>query len=50
MKAVIWADVVQMCIILLGCVVLVIMGSVRAGGMTKVAKAAREGGRIIFDE
>lgn len=50
MKAVIWADVVQMVIIMIGCLVLVIMGSLKAGGIKKVFNIADDGGRLIFDE
>ncbi len=49
MKAVIWADVVQMIIIMLGCVILVIAGAIKIGGMGIVSHRAEEGGRVIFN-
>ena len=46
----IWTDVVQMILILLGTMVLLIKGSIDAGGPTYVWKTAVAGGRINFDE
>ncbi len=50
MKAVIWTDVVQMIIILVGLIILIIKGSVDAGGATYVWNKSLEGGRVDFSK
>jgi len=50
MKAVIWADVVQMIIIMICSLVLVILGCNAAGGYVNVLHIAKENGRLILDD
>ena len=46
MKAVIWADTIQMGIMVAGMTAVVIQGSLRVGGITNVFRIAARGGRI----
>ena len=50
MKAVLWADTVQMFIIYAGMLALLIKGSTVLGGFDKAWIIAEEGKRIVFDE
>ncbi|CAH1797654.1 unnamed protein product [Owenia fusiformis] len=50
MKAVLWADSLQLCLILCGSLALVIQGSINLGGIDKVFNIATDHGRIEFDE
>ncbi|CAH1797661.1 unnamed protein product [Owenia fusiformis] len=50
MKAVVWADVLQLSLIFCGCLAIVIQGSIRLGGIGRVFEIANEFGRIQFDE
>ena len=50
MKAVLWTDAIQMVIFLVGLIVIVIVGTVKAGGSTAVWRAASEDGRLDFVE
>ena len=49
-KAVVWTDAVQMCILLVGLTALAVMGCVRAGGGEAVWRIAVDTGRINYDE
>ena len=48
MKAVLWADSVQMLIMVAGQLAVVIQGSIRVGGMGKIWQIASAGGRTNF--
>ncbi|XP_059804250.1 sodium-coupled monocarboxylate transporter 1-like [Hypanus sabinus] len=49
-KAVVWTDVFQICIMLAGLLALMIQGLIHSGGFGKVWKIAEEGGRLnLFD-
>ncbi|CAH1797660.1 unnamed protein product, partial [Owenia fusiformis] len=50
MKAVLWADSLQLCLILCGSLALIIQGSVNLGGLGRVFEIAAEHDRIQFDE
>ena len=50
MKAVIWNDVVQVLVMLGGLIAVVIVGSQRVGGFTKVWNILEKGGRLKFIE
>lgn len=50
MKAVIWTDTLQMCIMMIGILVLTIMGGVEVGSASEIWKIADEGGRINFNK
>lgn len=50
MKAVIWTDVFQMCVMLSGFVATYIHGTVLVGGPQTVLDIARNGSRINFYE
>ncbi|XP_022673443.1 sodium-coupled monocarboxylate transporter 1-like isoform X1 [Varroa destructor] len=47
-KAVVWTDVMQMSIAVLGMVALSIVGIIKAGGLSEVFRIANEGGRLQF--
>ncbi|XP_067914628.1 sodium-coupled monocarboxylate transporter 1-like isoform X2 [Heterodontus francisci] len=47
-KAVVWTDVFQICIMLAGLLALLIQGLIHAGGFEKVWRIAERGGRINF--
>ncbi|XP_028967519.1 sodium-coupled monocarboxylate transporter 2 [Galendromus occidentalis] len=47
-KAVVWTDVIQMSIAVLGMVALSVTGIVKAGGLEEVFAKAQQGGRIQF--
>ena len=49
MKAVLWADTVQMTLIFVGMLVLVIMGTETLGGIGNVWETAKENGRLDID-
>ncbi|XP_020796128.2 sodium-coupled monocarboxylate transporter 1 [Boleophthalmus pectinirostris] len=50
LKAVIWTDVLQMVVMLVGFVAVIARGAVLRGGLTQVFEDAREGGRLkTFD-
>ncbi|XP_038057834.1 sodium-coupled monocarboxylate transporter 1-like [Patiria miniata] len=48
MKAVLWTDVFQMCVMMAGFLAIIIEGSLRLGGFQQVWKIAEEGERIDF--
>ncbi|XP_022088056.1 sodium-coupled monocarboxylate transporter 1-like [Acanthaster planci] len=48
MKAVLWTDAFQMCVMMAGFLAVIIEGSLRLGGFIQVWKIAEEGGRIDF--
>ena len=50
MRAVIWADTVQMGVMVAGMTAVVIQGSLRLGGITNVFRIAAKGGRINFKQ
>ena len=50
MKAVLWADTIQMSIMVAGQLAVVIQGSIKVGGFSKVWQIAEEGGRINFNK
>ena len=50
MKGVIWSDVFQTFVIVVGLIVVVIIGSNEVGGIKKVFEIANEGGRMDFFE
>lgn len=50
MKAVVWTDTLQMCIIFAGLITLIVEGSKVIGGFSKAWDIADKGGRIKFDE
>lgn len=50
MKAVIWTDVFQTCVMLLGFLAIYIYGTILVGGPGKVLEIANNGSRINFDE
>ncbi|XP_051888968.1 sodium-coupled monocarboxylate transporter 1-like [Pristis pectinata] len=47
-KAVVWTDVFQICIMAAGLLAVLIQGLIRIGGIEKVWKIAEEGGRLNF--
>ncbi|XP_047439863.1 sodium-coupled monocarboxylate transporter 1 [Mugil cephalus] len=50
LKAVIWTDVIQMVIMLVGFVAVIARGAVLQGGLTKIWEDAEKGGRLsVFD-
>ena len=50
MKAVIWTDTIQLCVMTCGIIAIVIQGSLQVGGLGEVMRIAHEGGRINFKE
>ncbi|XP_038057833.1 sodium-coupled monocarboxylate transporter 2-like isoform X2 [Patiria miniata] len=48
MKAVLWTDVFQMCVMMAGFLAIIIAGSMRLGGLGAVWQIAEDGGRIDF--
>ncbi|CAF3645713.1 unnamed protein product [Rotaria socialis] len=48
MKAVIWTDVVQTCVMFIGIILSIIFGFIDVGGISKVFRIANEGHRINF--
>ena len=50
MKAVLWADTLQMLVMFAGQIALVVQGCIVVGGISKVFETAIEGGRINFAE
>ena len=50
MKAVLWTDVFQVCIMFAGFLAVIIEGCRRLGGMKAMWKICEEGGRIDFWE
>lgn len=50
MKAVIWTDVFQTCVMLLGFLAIYIHGTILVGGPGKVLEIANNGSRFNFDE
>ena len=46
LKAVIWTDVLQMVIMLIGFVAVIARGAVLQGGLGKIWEDARDGGRL----
>lgn len=50
MKAVVWTDVFQVIVMLLGFIVTFTHGTILAGGPAKVLKIANNGSRINFNE
>ena len=50
MKAVLWTDVFQVCVMVIGFIAMIIGVSVHLGGLDKAWKVADEGGRIDFFE
>ena len=49
MKAVIWTDVLQALVILVGLLATIIQGFIAVGGVKKTFAIASKGGRIMFD-
>ncbi|XP_072049182.1 sodium-coupled monocarboxylate transporter 1-like [Amphiura filiformis] len=47
-KAVIWTDVFQLTVMVAGFLMIIVKGSINAGGLTEVWRRAEEGGRIDF--
>lgn len=50
MKAVLWTDVFQVAIMMIGLLATLIEGCIRAGGFNNAWEHARESGRIVFDD
>lgn len=50
MKAVIWTDVFQMCVMLSGFIAIYVHGTALVGGPEMVLEIARNGSRINFNE
>ena len=48
LKAVVWTDVFQVCVMWVGFIAILIRGSYLVGGFSKVWSTAYEGGRIDF--
>ena len=48
MKAVLWADTLQMIIMVGGLIAVLVQGCIKAGGVSKVWEIAEKGGRINF--
>ena len=48
MKAVMWTDVFQICMMIGGLLFILIKGSLAMGGMANVWEIAQDGGRIEF--
>ncbi len=48
MKAVLWADTLQMAIMMAGQIAIVVQGCIQVGGVYKVWEIAEKGGRINF--
>ena len=48
MKAVLWADTLQCAIMVAGQLAIVIQGSIRVGGLSRVWQIAEKGGRLNF--
>ncbi|XP_071090688.1 sodium-dependent multivitamin transporter-like [Haliotis cracherodii] len=49
-KSVVWTDVFQSMIMLGGMLTAIVLGIMKAGGVTTVARVALDGGRLQFDE
>lgn len=49
-KAVIWTDVLQCLLMILGLVMVVVQGSIEAGGILEPWRIANENGRVVFTE
>ncbi|XP_078385205.1 sodium-coupled monocarboxylate transporter 1-like [Cetorhinus maximus] len=47
-KAVVWTDVLQICVMLAGLLALLIQGLIQVGGFEKVWRIAKHGGRLNF--
>ncbi|XP_043571030.1 sodium-coupled monocarboxylate transporter 1-like [Chiloscyllium plagiosum] len=47
-KAVVWTDVLQICVMLAGLLALLIQGLIQVGGIAKVWRTAEHGGRLNF--
>lgn len=47
-KAVVWTDVFQLCVMLIGLLTVLIQGSIHIGGLEKVWNIAENGGRLNF--
>uniref|UniRef100_UPI00398E5E07 sodium-coupled monocarboxylate transporter 1-like isoform X1 n=2 Tax=Pristiophorus japonicus TaxID=55135 RepID=UPI00398E5E07 len=47
-KAVVWTDVFQLCIMVIGLLTVLIQGSIHVGGLGKIWNIAENGGRINF--
>jgi Sodium:solute symporter family. len=50
LKAVIWIDFLQTVVIIISCIVIIIVGVVKAGGVGNVWHKSSEGGRILIFE
>ena len=50
MKAVLWTDVFQMCVMMAGFLAVIIQGSILLGGFKKAWEIADNGGRIDFQK
>ena len=50
MKAVVWADTIQLMIMVAGQLAILIQVTINQGGMTQIFNIAEEGGRINFRE
>ncbi|XP_076445209.1 sodium-coupled monocarboxylate transporter 1-like [Babylonia areolata] len=50
MKAVLWTDCFQVCMMMAGLLAVIIRGSMRVGGFAAAWEAMEEGNRVIFDD
>ena len=50
MKAVLWADTLQMIIMVAGQLAVIIQGLIRIGGINRLWQIAEQGGRINFTQ
>ena len=50
MKATVWNDFLQMVVIIAGLFCIIIIGTLRLGGIKRVWEINEEGGRIILNE
>ena len=49
-KAVIWTDVVQCSLMVVGLLIVIVVGSIDAGGIAEPFRAANAGGRLVLFE
>ena len=49
-KAVVWTDTLQICIMVLGVVAVIVKGCIDVGGIDEVWRRGVEGNRIVFLE
>ena len=48
LRAVVWTDTFQTCVVMLGLIGIIVMGTQRVGGMAAVWDIAQQGHRINF--